>query len=164
MAGYRLQWNGTSLAWGPMRFVLDPSSPHLYFISHVSQCNNSCGLFSPSADNYFSLFGFVIICFLLASLSIDIIPQILDRCSGVGSGDTQRGGLLLHYLVLLKQTNTLRSARHEHQPPPPGSAESACFFFLCAFFLTPARAGQPITFHVDLTENIVASLASTRPI
>ena len=139
-----------------MRFVLDPSPPHLYFISHVSQCNNSCGLFSPSADNYFSLFGFVIICFLLASLSIDIIPQILDRCSGVGWGDAQRGGLLLHYLVLLKQTNTPRCARHVRQPPP-GSAESACFVFFppCAFCSNPplppsdgSRGGQ---LHFTLT-------------
>lgn len=75
-----------------MQFVLSPSLLHLYFISYVSHCINSCGLFLPSADNYFSLLGFVMIaCFLLATLSIDNILQILDRCWGICSGDTVRG-------------------------------------------------------------------------
>lgn len=74
-----------------MQFVLSPSLLHLYFISYVSHCINSCGLFLPSADNYFSLLGFVIItCFLLATLSIDNMLQILDRCWGICSGDTVR--------------------------------------------------------------------------
>lgn len=74
-----------------MQWALNPSLLHLYFISHVSHCINSCGLFLPSADNYFSLLGFVIkACFPLATLSIDNILQILDRCRGVGSGDTVR--------------------------------------------------------------------------
>lgn len=74
-----------------MQFVLSPSLLHLYFISYVSHCINSCGLFLPSADNYFSLLGFVIIaCFLLATLSIDNILQILDRCWGICSGDMVR--------------------------------------------------------------------------
>lgn len=74
-----------------MQFVLSPSLLHLYFISYVSHCINSCGLFLPSADNYFSLLGFVIItCFLLATLSIDNILQILDRCWGICSGDMAR--------------------------------------------------------------------------
>lgn len=75
-----------------MQFVLSPSLLHLYFISYVSHCINSCGLFLPSADNYFSLLGFVMIaCFLLATLSIDNILQILDRCWGICSGDMVRG-------------------------------------------------------------------------
>ena len=74
-----------------MQFVLSPSLLHLYFISYVSHRINSCGLFLPSADNYFSLLGFVIItCFLLATLSIDNILQILDRCWGICSGDMVR--------------------------------------------------------------------------
>lgn len=74
-----------------MQFVLSPLLLHLYFISYVSHCINSCGLFLPSADNYFSLLGFVIItCFLLAILSIDNILQILDRCRGICSGDMVR--------------------------------------------------------------------------
>lgn len=74
-----------------MQFVLSPSPLHLYFISRVSHCINSCGLFLPSADNYFSLLGFVIItCFLLATLSIDNMLQILDRCWGICSGDMAR--------------------------------------------------------------------------
>lgn len=74
-----------------MQFVLSPSLLHLYFISYVSHCINSCGLFLPSADNYFSLLGFVIItCFLLATLSIDNMLQILDRCWGICSGDMVR--------------------------------------------------------------------------
>lgn len=74
-----------------MQFVFSPSLLHLYFISFVSHCINSCGLFLPSADNYFSLLGFVIItCFLLATLSIDNIPHILDRCWGICSGDMVR--------------------------------------------------------------------------
>lgn len=75
-----------------MQFVLSPLLLHLYFISHVSHCISSCGLFLPSADNYFSLLGFVMIaCFLLATLSIDNILQILDRCWGICSGDMVRG-------------------------------------------------------------------------
>lgn len=74
-----------------MQFVLSPLLLHLYFILYVSHCINSWGLFLPSADNYFSLLGFVIItCFLLATLSIDNILQILDRCWGICSGDTVR--------------------------------------------------------------------------
>lgn len=74
-----------------MQFVLSPLLLHLYFISYVSHCINSCGLFLPSADNYFSLLGFVIItCFLLAILSVDNILQILDRCRGICSGDMVR--------------------------------------------------------------------------
>lgn len=75
-----------------MQFVLSPLLLHLYFISYVSHCINSCGLFLPSADNYFSSLGFVMIaCFLLATLWIDNVLQILDRCWGICSGDMVRG-------------------------------------------------------------------------
>lgn len=48
--------------------------------------------FLPSADNYLSRLGFVTIaCFLLATLSADNAPQILDRCRGICSGDAVRG-------------------------------------------------------------------------
>lgn len=94
-----------------MQFVLSPLPLHLYFISRVSHCINSCGVFFflPSADNYSSRLGFVTIaCFLLATLSADNAPQILDRCRGICSGDAVRGII-----------TALFSSLPPHPPRPP---------------------------------------------
>lgn len=92
-----------------MQFVLSPSLLHLYFISHVSHCINSCDLFLPSADAYFSLPGFVIItCFLLAALSIDNVLHIFDRCWGICSRDMMRRVITALFSSLAnKQTHPL---------------------------------------------------------
>lgn len=61
-----------------------------YLVFHTVLTAAAC--FSPSADNYLSRLGFVTApCFLLATLSADNAPQILDRCRGVCSGDAVRG-------------------------------------------------------------------------
>lgn len=101
--------NGKSLAFGLMQFVLSPLLLHLYFISHVSHCINSCGLFLPSADAYFSLPGFVIITrFLLAALSIDNVLHIFDRCWSICSWDMMRRVITALFSSLAnKQTHFL---------------------------------------------------------
>lgn len=87
-----------------MQFVLGPSPLHLYFISRVSHCINSCGVFFAICRQ---LLESTWLCNGSMFSSSQLSQQTTRRKFLTGAEafarETRWGGLLLHYLVLPHQ-------------------------------------------------------------
>lgn len=126
-----------------------------YLVFHTVLTAAAC--FSPSADNYLSRLGFVTLaCFLLATLSTDDAPQILDRCRGVCSGDAVRGIIT----ALFSPPHPQKNKNNNKHIPFPGTV---CGDQLCVARRRRRSSSQePIMTYVERRESLCPFPLTTR--
>lgn len=111
-----------------------------YLVFHTVLTAAAC--FLPSADNYLSRLGFVTIaCFLLATLSADNAPQILDRCRGICSGDAVRGIITALFSSPPEKKQTNPKQTHSLPWHRVRLASQHCVVLWCLVLCCAARCG-----------------------